>query len=101
MDTYVRETRKIMHGNQPTSQFVGMAGSYPASIHDLLCDEDTLSDSSSTGDNYLEGASAPRHVCAMAAAPSEPPPQAVSSQATHTPPDQRAQALANAQADAE
>ena len=25
--TYARETRKVMHGHLPTSQFVGMAGS--------------------------------------------------------------------------
>jgi hypothetical protein len=94
--TYVRVTHKIMRGRQPTPQFVGMAGSYPASVHDLLCYEDPLSDSSGTGDNYLEGVSAPRRVCAMAAAPSEPPPEVVSSQATHTPQDHRAQALTNA-----
>ena len=55
---------KAMHGHQPTSQFVGMAGSYPDSIHDLLCYEDPLSDSSSTGDNYLEG-----YPCHIACAP--------------------------------
>jgi len=77
---------------------MGMARIYPASVHDLLCNEDPLSDSSSTGNNYLEGASAPRRVCAMAAAPSELPPQAAASQATHTPKDHHAQALANAQA---
>ena len=76
-----------MHGRQSAPQFVGMTGSYLASIHDLLCDEDPLSDASSTGDNYLEGALAPRRVRAMAATPSEPPPEVVSSQATHTPQD--------------
>ena len=42
-----------MHGRQSAPQFVGMTGSYLASIHDLLCDEDPLSDASGTGDNYL------------------------------------------------
>ena len=83
--TYAREMHKAMHGHQPTSQFAGMAGSYPDSVHDLLCYEDPQSDSYSTGDNYLEGALAPRRVRAMAAAPSEPPPEVVLSQATHTP----------------
>jgi len=58
------------------------------------------SDSSSTGDNYLEAVSAPRRVCAMATAPREPPPQVVSSQAMHTPLYQRALALTNTQAHA-
>ena len=35
--TYAREMRKVMHGHQPTSQFVGIARSYPNSVHDLLC----------------------------------------------------------------
>ena len=100
MDTYVRETHKIMHGHQSTPQFVGMTGSYPTSILDLLCDEDPLSDASSTGDNYLEGASAPRCLCALSTAESEPPPHVESSQATHRPLDQHAQVLANAQAHA-
>ena len=78
--TYAREMHKAMHGHQPTSQFAGMAGSYPDSVHDLLGYEDPLTDSSSTGDNYLEGVSAPQHVCAMAGAPSDPPPEVVSSQ---------------------
>ena len=95
-DMYVRETHKIMREHQPTQQFVGMAGSYPASVHDLLCYEDPQSDSSNTGDNYLEGVSAPHRVCAMATAPREPPPQVVSSQAMHTPLYQRSLALANA-----
>jgi hypothetical protein len=99
--TYVRETHKIMRGHQPTLQFVGMAGSYPDSVHDLLCYEDPLSDSSSMGEHYLEGASVLCRVCAMAAAPSEPPPPPLSCQPSHTPPDPYAQALANAQAHAE
>ena len=84
-DTYVRKTHKAMRGYQPASQFMGMAGSYPDSVHDLLCYEDLLSDSSSTGDNYLEGVSMPRRVCAMAGAPSDPLPEVVPSQDTHTP----------------
>jgi hypothetical protein len=95
-DTYAREMHKAMRGHQPTSQFVGMAGSYPDSVHDLLCYEDPLSDSSSIGNNYLEGVSMPRRMCAMAGAPSDPPPEVVLSQQTHTPSDHRAQALANA-----
>ena len=77
---YAREVRKATQRFQPTSQFVGMAGSYPDSIHDLLCYEDPLTDSSSTGDNYLEGVSVPRRVCAMAGAPSDPSPEVVPSQ---------------------
>jgi hypothetical protein len=95
-DTYVRETHKLMRGRQCTPQFVDMTGSYPASINDLLCDEDPLNDASSTGDNNLEGASAPRRVCSMATTPSEPPPHGVSPQAMHTHADQHGQALANA-----
>ena len=67
------------------SQFVGLAGSYPDSVHDLLCHEDPLSDSSRTGDNYLEGVSVSCRVCAMASAPSDPLPEVVPSQDTHTP----------------
>ena len=47
-DSYVWETHRTMHGRQSAPQFVGMTGSYLASIHDLLCDEDPLSDASST-----------------------------------------------------
>ena len=43
----------------------------------------------------------PRRVCAMAGAPSDPPLEVVPSQQMYTPPDHRAQALANAQANAE
>ena len=50
---YAREARKATQGYQPASQFVGMTESYPDSVHDLLCYEDPLSDSSSTGDNNL------------------------------------------------
>ena len=64
---------------------MGMTRSYPTSIHNLMCDEDPLSDASSTGDNYLGGASAPRHLCAMATALHESPPQVASSHSTHTP----------------
>ena len=71
-----------------------MTESYPDSVHDLLCYEDALSDSSSMGDNHLEGTSAPPRVCALA--DNDPPPEVVPSQQTHTPPDHREQALANA-----
>jgi hypothetical protein len=90
---YAREMHKGVHGHQPTSQFMGMAGSYPDSVHDLLCYGDPPSDSSSTGDNYLEEVSAPPRLCFMAGAPSDPPPEVVPSQQTHTPPDHRAQVL--------
>ena len=43
-----------------------MTESYPDSVHDLLCFEDPLSDSFSTGDSHLEGTSAPPRMCAMA-----------------------------------
>ena len=67
-----------------------MTESYPDSVHDLLCYEDPLSDSSSTGDNNLEWTSAPPRVCAMANAPViDPPPEGVPSQQTHTPSDHR------------
>jgi hypothetical protein len=79
-DTYIWEMRRTMRGHPPTSQFVDMVGSYPDSVHDLLCYEDPLSDSSSTGDNYLEGVSAPHRVCTMADAPSGPPLEVVPSQ---------------------
>jgi hypothetical protein len=78
-----------------------MMESYPDSVHDLLCYEDPLSDSSSTGDNHLEGISAPPRVCAMADAPNDPPSDVVPSQQTHTPPDHRERALANTQAHGE
>ena len=76
-----------------------MTESYPDSVHDLLCFEDPLSDSSSTGDNRLEGTSAPPHLCAMA--DNEPPPEVVPSEQTQTPADHRERALANAQAHGE
>ena len=63
---YAREMHKAAQGRQPTSQFVGMTGSHPDSVHDLLCHEDPLSDSSSKGDNNLEGASMSPRLCAMA-----------------------------------
>ena len=76
-----------------------MTESYPDSVHDLLCYEDPLSDSSSMGDNHLEGTSAPLRVCAMAN--NDPPPEVMPSQQTHTLPDHREQGLANAQAHGE
>ena len=63
---YVRELHKAAQGRQPAAQFVGVTESYPDSVHDLLCFEDPLSDSSSMGDNRLEGTSAPPRMCAMA-----------------------------------
>ena len=75
--TYAREMHKAARGHQSASQVVGMAGSYPDSVHDLHCFEDPLSDSSSAGDNYLEGASAPHRVCTMASAPSVLSPEVV------------------------
>ena len=63
---YVWETRKAAQVFQPTSRFVGMTESYPDSVHDLLCYEDPLRDSSSTGDNRLEGTSVLPCMCAMA-----------------------------------
>ena len=80
---------KAAQGRQPTTQFMGMTGSYPDSVHDLLCYEDPLSDSSSIGDNNLEGASVPPRVCAMADAPNDPPSEVVPSQRTCTPSDHR------------
>jgi hypothetical protein len=72
-----------------------MTESYPDSVYDLLCFEDSLSDSSSTGDNLLEGTSAPPRMCAMA--DDDPPPEVVPSEQTHTPADQHERALADAQ----
>jgi hypothetical protein len=63
---YAREVRKATQGFQPASQFVGMTESYPDSVHNLLCFEDPLSDSSSTGDSRLEGTSEPPRMCATA-----------------------------------
>ena len=81
---------------------MGMTGSYHDSVHDLLCFKDPLSDSSSMGDNDLEGTSAPPRVWAMADAPVvDPPPEVVPSQQTRTPSDHRGRALANAQAHGE
>ena len=73
-----------------------MTESYPDSVHDLLCFEDPLSDSSSTGDNRLEGKSAPPRMCAMA--DGDPPLEVVPSEKTHIPADQRERAFADAQA---
>jgi hypothetical protein len=75
---YAREVRKASQGFQPASQFLGMTESYPDSVHDLLCFEDHLSDSSSTGDSRLEGTSAPPRMCAMA--DGDPPPEVVPSE---------------------
>ena len=71
-----------------------MTESYPDSVHDLLCYKDPLSDSSSTGDNCLEGTSVPPRMCAMA--DGDPPLEVVPSEQTHTPVDQQEHALANA-----
>ena len=71
-----------------------MTESYPDSVHDLLCFENPLSGSSSTGDNRLEGTSALPRMYAMANG--ELPPEVVPSEQTHTPADQREHALANA-----
>jgi len=98
---YVWESRKAMREHQSMTQSVGMTVSYPASIHNLLCDEDPLSDASSTWDNYLGGSSTPRRICAMPTAPRDPPPPvAEPSNTTYTPPGHHAQALANMQAHA-
>ena len=72
---------------------MGMMESYPDSVHDFLCCEDPLSDSSSTGDNRLEETSAPPCMCAMAAV--DPPPEVVPSEQTHTLADHREHMLAN------
>ena len=77
---------------------MGVVEGYPDSIHDLLCDEEPLSDASSTGDNYLADAHASPHICAMAAAPREDSPLVEPSNTTHTPLDHRADVLDNAQA---
>ena len=71
-----------------------MTESYSDSVHDLLCFEDPLSDSSSIGDNRLEGTSAPPRMCAMD--DDDLPLEAVPSESTHTPADHREHALANA-----
>jgi hypothetical protein len=96
---YVRELHKAAQGRQPVPQFVGMMESYPDSIHDILCFEDPLSDSSSTGDNHLEGTSAPLSMCSMA--DNDPPLEVVPSEQMHTPADHHERALANAQAHGE
>ena len=75
---YVWELHKAAQRRQPASQFVGMMESYSDSVHDLLCYEDPLSDSFSTGDNHLEGTSPPPHMCSMA--DNDPPPEVVPSQ---------------------
>ena len=75
---YAQEMHKAAQGRQPASQFVGMMESYPDSVHDLLCYEDPLSDSFSTGDNHLEGTSPPPRMCAMA--DNDLPPEVVPSQ---------------------
>ena len=93
---YARGLHKAAQGRQPASQFMGMTESYPDSVHDLLCYEDPLSESSSMGDNHLEGTSAPPRVCTMV--DNNPPPEVVPPQQMHTPPDHREQALANARA---
>ena len=72
---------------------MGMTESYPNSVHDPLCFENPLSDSSSTGDNHLEGTSAPPRMCAMA--DGDPPPEVVPSEQMHTPADQHEHALTN------
>ena len=61
---------------------MGMTESYPDSVHDPLCYEDPLSDSSSTGDHHLEGTSMPPRMCVVA--DGDPPPEAVPSDWTHT-----------------
>ena len=71
-----------------------MTESYPDSVHDLLCFEDPLSDSFSTGDSRLEGTSAPPRMYAMA--DGDPPSEVVPSEQTYTPTDHHERALANA-----
>ena len=83
--TYQRELRKIMSWSVPVTQFVGMTG-HPASFHDLLCDEDPLSEASST-ECYVPYDPPLRKECTMMGVHEEPPPEAVESQATHTPQD--------------
>ena len=75
---YAWEVRKAAQGLQPASQFAGMTESYPDSVHDLLCYEHPLSDSSSMGDNRLEGTSAPPLMCALA--DGDLPPEVVQSE---------------------
>jgi len=93
---YAREVRKAAQRFQPTSQFVGMTESYPDSIHDLLCYENPLSDSSCTGDNRPGCTSVPQCMCAMA--DGDPPQGVAPAKQTRTPPDQCEHALANTQA---
>ena len=99
-NTYAQEAREIMREHRSVTQLVGITEVYPDSIHDLLCDEDPLSDASCTGDNYWADAHASPHICAMAAAPREELPLVEPSNTTHTPPDPRADMLTNVQAHA-
>ena len=73
-NAYVRETRNAMREHRTVSRLVGVTEGYPDSVHDLLCDDECLSDASSTRDNYPAGAHTSPRMCALAATPREESP---------------------------
>jgi hypothetical protein len=73
------------------TKLVCMTGYGPASFHDLLSDDDLLTEGSSVGDVSSLGCPALRE-CAMAHV-QEPQLVLLETGDTHTPPDPRAQAL--------
>jgi hypothetical protein len=91
---HARELPRTMPLPLLATKLVGMMGYGSASFHDLLSDDDLLTEGFSVGDVLSLGCLVLRE-CGMADVQG-PQPVPVESGDTHTPPDLRAQTLANA-----
>jgi hypothetical protein len=92
---YARELWEIMSQPPLATEFMGMMGYSPASLHDLFSDNDLLSEGSNIGNVLSPGCPVLRE-CTMADIQGRQP-VSVETEDTLTPPDPSAQALANAQ----
>jgi hypothetical protein len=99
VSVYARELRRALPEPPQATEFVGMTGYSPASFHDLLSDYNLLSEGSSVC-NMLSPSCPALRECAMADVQGRQP-VLVETEGTHTPPDLRAQAMANTQAHGE
>jgi hypothetical protein len=91
---HAKELSRTMPLPLLATKLVGKTGYSPPSFHDLLSDDDLLTEGSSIGDISSLGCLVLR-VCVMADVQG-PQPVPMETGDTHTPPDPRVQALANA-----
>jgi hypothetical protein len=92
---YARELPRAMSLPSLATKFIGMPGYSPASFHDLFSNDDLLTEGSTVKDVSSLGCPALREsaIVDVQGQPMVP----ADTEDTHTPPDPRAQALANTQ----